>query len=102
VVKLLTLVVHDELRFFAILEHRRGPLFEISNRSLLMVHDLLDLPTIGEERIEPDLPDLQGCAGLFRSRGAAKRIDALRHERIHFRQFFRLLGSPEELFQKKG
>jgi hypothetical protein len=67
-----------------------------------VIHDLLHLGSICQERIKPDLANFQRGLRLFRQGSAAESIEAGRCERIKFRQILDFVGPPKKLLEKKG
>jgi hypothetical protein len=89
--------VDDQLRFRSVLEERFNLALQVRDRSGLVIHDLLDLGTIRQKRVKPDLADFQGRLGLFRHGGSTESIDARRGERVHFHQILDFVGPPKKL-----
>ena len=90
-IELFMLAVHDELRFRAISQERLESLLKIGNHARLMVHDLLDLPTIGQKRIEPDLARFERSLRAHRFIEPGLRLDSFRGQPVRHHQFLKIL-----------
>ena len=85
VFQLFVLGVHDELRFRAIPAQNFEMLWQLRlplKGARLMVHDLLDLPAIGQERIEPDLSRFERGLLAHRLVGLSLRVDSGRRDPV--------------------